>query len=158
MMLPEMDPQDGMPAGMDDEQSGAGGGGFVGTKNLMMQPGNPMAGQWNGVRYLGTGSTKPHEYLGMTRVTDEEVAQDARIIALQNLQNLGHMDIPYVMWFTYELKKSVDGEGRKEVLAAVTGIPMQRENAYQRGLNGMRNRIRSFGHRQQAMTPEPMRQ
>lgn len=109
------------------------------TGGLLMS--QQTQGIWNGAKELITGSIHPEEYLPRTRLTDQEIARDARVMAVVNLVQYGHTNLPHVMWWRYQAYIGRNGEGRKEVVEVLTAqarsFAMRRADLVERarGLN-----------------------
>lgn len=99
----------------------------------------PKAG--NLAREMMQGSSEEAEYLARTRITESELARDARIMS-QYLEFMGvkelpadlpkevlraieaelaGAELPYLLWYKYTGRISLNGEGRKEAVDMITG-------------------------------------
>ena len=102
-----------------------GGGGFLVAKELF------------------TGSADPTIYLPRTRISDPEIARNARLIGSINSTLTGDSDLPQVMAYIANARVGLDGKGRDEVVQ-VAIAENQRKRLRENGFDSMMTRAKDI--------------
>lgn len=99
------------------------------TKEMIVQPFN-QGQQSNPVDRYMKGSAKAEDYAILTNLTAEEISRAERILYFRNIADTANGKMPDVEMYGMNLKRSLNGQASKDIVAMVIG--QQKQDA-QRG-------------------------
>src|SRR3990170_590712 len=73
----------------------------------------------NMVREMLTGSGKPEEYLPRTRISEEEIGMNSRILGMLQAFDTGIVDVPSIIAFKCNARIGLNGLGRGEAVQMI---------------------------------------
>lgn len=71
-------------------------------------------------------STKPHEFLARTIVSEDEIGWFKRITLRNNIAQLGYVDESHLIWSFFAIRPSLDGKAREQYSEVQIGRQQQR--------------------------------
>ena len=125
----------------------AGGNkGYAGMEDLFVD--NARQSAWNGVKEMLTGGTEPQVYLARTRLSEQEIQRDARIMGRLRWIATGRSDVAYTQWWKYQARISLDGQGRDEAVQMIIAQQV-RDMHRMRGPGGALSRANTINRGEQ---------